>query len=98
MKTIDLYDTYIINRKYKLPFVTAKIAVSKNKLIYSEKVKRITNQTSDKLSHYLRYKNDAIMISSNTLNIDNPKLNCRLKGYEKFSPKRIILDKNLDIK
>ena len=37
------------------------------------------------------------MISGNTLNIDNPKLNCRLKGYENFSPKRIILDKNLDI-
>ena len=96
-EAIDLYSSYIINRKYKLPFVTAKIAISKNKLIYSEKVKRITDQISDKLSHYLRYKNDAIMISSNTLNIDNPKLNCRLRGYEKFSPKRIILDKNLDI-
>ena len=96
-EAIDLYESYIINRKYKLPFVTAKIAISKNKLIYSEGVKRITNQTSDKLSHYLRFKNDAIMISSKTLNIDNPKLNCRLKGYENFSPKRIILDKNLDI-
>ncbi len=96
-EAIDLYDSYIINRKYRVPFVTAKIAVSKNKLIYSEKVKRITNQTSDKLSHYLRFKNDGLMISSNTLNIDNPKLNCRLNGYEKFSPKRIILDKNLNI-
>ncbi len=96
-EAINLYDSYIINRKYKLPYVTAKIAVSKNKLIYSEKVKRITSQTSDKLSHYLRYKNDAIMISSKTLNIDNPKLNCRLSGYEKFSPKRIILDKDLDL-
>ena len=96
-EAIDLYDSYIINRKYQLPFVTAKIALSKNKLIYSEKVKRITNQTSDKLSHYLRFKNDGLMISSNTLNIDNPKLNCRLEGYEKYSPKRIILDKNLDI-
>jgi diaminohydroxyphosphoribosylaminopyrimidine deaminase/5-amino-6-(5-phosphoribosylamino)uracil reductase len=38
------------------------------------------------------------MISSKTLNIDNPKLTCRLKGYDKFSPKRIILDKNLDMK
>ena len=37
------------------------------------------------------------MISSKTLNIDNPKLNCRLKGFEGFSPKRIILDRNLDI-
>ena len=64
MRAIDLYDSYIINRKYQLPFVTAKLAISKNKLnLYSEKVKRITNQSSDKLSHYLRYKNDAIMIS-----------------------------------
>ena len=97
-EAIDLYDSYIVNRKYRVPFVTAKIAVSKNKLIYSEKVKRITTLTSDKLSHYLRFKNDGLMISSNTLNIDNPKLNCRLNGYEKYSPKRIILDKNLDIR
>ena len=93
----DLYESYIVNRKYKLPFVTAKIALSKNNLIYSENIKRITNKLSDKLSHYLRFKNDGLMISSKTLNIDNPKLNCRLNGYEKFSPKRIILDKNLDI-
>ncbi len=54
----DLYESYIINRKYKLPFVTAKIALSKNNLIYSENIKRITNKLSDKLSHYLRFKND----------------------------------------
>jgi len=96
-KTLDLYESYIINRKHKLPFVTAKIAISKNNLIYSEASKRITTETSDKLSHYLRFKNDGIMVSSKTVNIDNPKLNCRLKGYESFSPKRIILDKNLDI-
>ena len=94
----ELYESYIVNRTKKLPYVTGKIATSKNKLIYSEGVKRITNEISDRLSHYLRLKNDAIMISSKTLNIDNPKLNCRLKGYEKFSPKRIILDRNLDIK
>ena len=94
----NLYDSYIKNRRKKLPFVTAKIAVSKNKLIYSRETKRITDKSSDKITHYLRYKNDFIMISSKTLNIDNPKLNCRLDGYEKFSPKRIILDKNLEIK
>ena len=93
----DLYDSYIKNRNSKLPFLTAKLAVSKNKLIYSKGTKRITDKNSDKITHYLRYKNDSIMISSTTLNIDNPKLNCRLKGYEKFSPKRIILDKNLEI-
>ncbi len=93
-----VYDSYIKNRTKKLPYVTAKIAVSKDKLIYSEGSKRITNKNSDKITHYLRYKNDSIMISSKTLNVDNPRLNCRLKGYEKFSPKRIILDKNLEIK
>ena len=36
------------------------------------------------------------MISYKTLNQDNPKLDCRLKGLNKFSPKRIILDNNLE--
>ncbi len=94
----NLYDTYIVNRIKKLPYVTSKIAISKNRLIYSVGNKRITDKSSDKLTHYLRYKNDSIMISSKTLNTDNPKLNCRLKGYEKFSPKRIILDRNLKMK
>ena len=39
-----LYDSYIINRKKKLPYVTGKIAVSKNKLIYSKGSKRITDK------------------------------------------------------
>jgi len=94
----SLYESYIKNKTKKLPYITAKIAVSKNNLIYSKGSNRITNKNSDKITHYLRYKNDSIMISSKTLNIDNPKLNCRLKGYEKFSPKRIILDKDLKIK
>ena len=94
----NLYDSYIVNRNKKLPYVTAKIAISNNNLIYSKGTKRITDKSSDKLTHFLRYKNDSIMISSKTLNIDNPKLTCRLKGLEKFSPRRIILDKYLEIK
>ena len=93
----NLYRSYFFNRKKKLPYVIGKIAVSKNKIIYSEISKRITDKTSDKLTHYLRLKSDGIMISGKTLNIDNPKLNCRLKGFNQFSPKRIILDRNLEI-
>ena len=93
----NFYNSYFVNRKYKIPYVIGKIAISKNKLIYSKKVKRITDNISNKLTHYLRYKNDAIMISVNTLNIDNPRLDCRIKGFEKFSPSRVILDKNLEI-
>ena len=46
-------------------------------------------------NNFLRYKNDSILISYKTLNKDNPKLNCRLKNMQKFSPKRIILDNKL---
>jgi diaminohydroxyphosphoribosylaminopyrimidine deaminase/5-amino-6-(5-phosphoribosylamino)uracil reductase len=92
------YTPYFFNRKNNLPYVTGKIAISKNNLIYSKDTKRISDIHTDKFTHFLRYKNDSLMISSKTLNKDNPKLNCRLKGLSKFSPKRIILDKNLETK
>ena len=46
----------------------------------------------------MRYQNDFILITYKTLNKDNPRLNCRLKGMEKFSPRRIILDNKLNTK
>ena len=95
-KVIDFYKAYFFNRKNKMPYVTGKIAVSKNNLIYSKATKRITDIHSDKLTHFLRYKNDSLMISYKTLNQDNPKLDCRLEGLNKFSPKRIILDNHLE--
>ncbi len=91
----QFYLPYFFNRKKKLPFVTGKIAVAKNHLIFSKNKRKITNLKSDRFTHFLRYKNDSILISYKTLNKDNPKLNCRLKNMEKFSPKRIILDNNL---
>jgi diaminohydroxyphosphoribosylaminopyrimidine deaminase / 5-amino-6-(5-phosphoribosylamino)uracil reductase len=97
-KINHFYNPYFYNRKLKLPFVTGKIAISKNNLIYSKSNKKITNYLSDKFTHFLRYKNDSIMVSYKTLNKDNPKLNCRLKKLEKFSPKRIILDNKLSSK
>ena len=96
-KVKNFYSTYFFNRKKKLPYVTGKIAVSKNNLIYSKLDKKITNTKADKFTHLLRYKNDSLMISYKTLNNDNPKLNCRLKGYENFSPIRVIVDKKLSI-
>ena len=97
-EVVNFYEPYFFNRKNKMPFVTGKIAVSKNNLIFSKGTKRITDTHSDKLTHFLRYKNDSLMISYKTLNKDNPKLNCRLDGQHKFSPKRIILDNNLEMK
>ena len=95
-KISQFYIPYFYNRKKKLPYVTGKIAISKNNLIYSKNSKRITNKISDKFTHLLRYKNDSIMISYKTLNKDNPKLDCRLKKMKKFSPIRIVLDNKLE--
>ena len=94
----NFYSPYFFNRKKKLPFVTGKIAISKNSIIYSKTQKKITNSYSDQFTHLLRYQNDGLMITYKTLNKDNPKLNCRLKGLENFSPKRIILDNGLNSK
>jgi diaminohydroxyphosphoribosylaminopyrimidine deaminase/5-amino-6-(5-phosphoribosylamino)uracil reductase len=91
------YTPYFFNRKKKLPYVTGKIAISRNNLIYSKGTKKITDTHSDKLTHFLRYKNDSLMISYKTLNQDNPRLDCRLQGLNKFSPKRIILDNKLEM-
>ena len=93
-----IYKPYIYNKNKKLPFVTGKLAVSKDNFIFSTNKKRITNLYSDNIAQLLRYKNDSILISSRTLNIDNPKLNCRINGLSGYSPKRVILDKNLATK
>jgi len=97
-KINNFYTNYFFNRKHKLPYVTGKIAVSKNNLIYSKLNKKITNVLSDKFTHLLRYKNDALMVSYKTLNKDNSKLNCRIRGFNNNSPKRIILDNKLQTK
>ena len=91
------YNPYFFNRKNKIPYVTGKIAISKNNLIYSKGTKKITDVHSDKLTHFLRFKNDSLITTYKTLNIDNPRLDCRLEGLNKFSPKRIILDNNLQM-
>ena len=96
-KIKNFYIPYFYNREKKLPYLTGKIAISKNNLIYSKGNKKITNNQSNKFTHLLRYHNDSIMISYKTLNKDNPRLNCRLKNLKKYAPKRIILDNKLNL-
>lgn len=96
-KIKKFYESYFFLKKTEYPYVTGKIACSKNGYIKT-KNKYISNNYSNSFSHLLRYKNHAILVSSKTVNDDNPILNCRLNGLQKYSPIRIILDKNLIIK
>ena len=91
-----IYRNYIQHKIYKKPFIAAKIACSSDFFI-SSKNKFITNQHSRDVSHILRYNFDSILISSKTANADKSKLSCRINGLKSFSPKRLIIDKNLKI-
>ena len=91
-----IYYSYFFNKMNKYPYVTGKIASSKDNFS-THKDKQITNVHSQRVSHLLRFKNQGILITSKTCNLDNPSLNCRLNGLEKFSPIKFILDKDLKI-
>ena len=96
-KVYNLYKEYNYIRSKKAPYIIGKIASSSN-LNILRKNYPITNEHSRKVSHLLRFQNHAILTSYKTVNTDNPKLNCRLNGLEKFSPTVVVIDKNLKIK
>ena len=93
-ETKRLYKKYDYVRKNKMPYIIGKLACSSNLYILKNN-KPITNDHSRKVSHLLRYQNQGILTSYKTINSDNPKLNCRINGLEKFSPTRLIIDKDL---
>ena len=94
----SLYKNYYYSKIYNIPYVYGKIAISKDLFLKDKKNFYITNEACLKTTHILRSKVNCIMTSYKTINDDNPKLNCRLIGLEKFSPKVAILDKNVKIK
>ena len=96
-KSKKIYKNYNYTRKKHFPYITAKIACSKNLKILNYKG-QITNNHSKQVTHLIRSNNQAILTTHKTVNSDNPKLNCRIDGLLKFSPFKIILDKDLKIK
>ena len=96
-KTRKIYKNYFLHKNIQKPYIAGKIACS-NDYFISSKNKFITNQHSRKVSHLLRYYFDSILVSSKTVNSDNSKLSCRINGLESYSPRRLIIDKDLKIK
>ncbi len=97
-KKNNIYKSYYLNKKFKLPLIDAKIAISKDNYTINKKSKWITNLKSRRLTHYLRSKYDCIISTSDTINKDNSLLNCRLNGFDKNKPDLIIVDRNLKLK
>ena len=91
------YRSYIKSKNNLLPFVTCKLAVSKDFFTKNKKKKWITNKYSRGRVHLMRQQHDCIITSSTTIQKDNSRLTCRINGLYNKSPARIILDRSLKI-
>jgi len=88
----------------KRPYIILKWAETIDGFIAPKKEDRktdpspfwITNSYSQQMVHQWRSEEQAILIGTNTVLEDNPKLNVR--HWKGKNPRRIILDKNLKIK
>ena len=82
----------------KRPYIILKWAETKDGFIAPKNntgITWITNTYSRQLAHKLRSEEQAILVGTNTVLTDNPKLDCRTWYGE--NPTRIILDKQLRI-
>lgn len=79
----------------KVPYVILKAAQTMDGFVAldSGESKWITCEESRKFVHSLRHHTDAIVIGTNTVEIDDPELTVRLVSGR--NPLRVVLDKNL---
>ena len=92
------YRSYFLNKKFFTPFITAKIAVSKDYQTISKKNKWITNYRSRKIAHLLRNNHDCIISTSKSINQDDSLLNCRINGLNNYKPDLFIIDLKFRLK
>ncbi len=92
---IDLCRFFLKATKTDLPWVIAKIAMSLDGAIATRTgdSKWITGEEARRYGHRLRNIVDAILVGRRTVQLDDPSLNCRLRGGR--DPARIILDTHL---
>jgi len=91
----SFYRSYFKSKNNILPFVTCKLAISKDFFSLNKKKKWITNKFSRGRVHLMRSNHDCVMTSSTTVIKDNPSLLCRINGLSDRSPVKIIVDNKL---
>ncbi|MBU2542050.1 bifunctional diaminohydroxyphosphoribosylaminopyrimidine deaminase/5-amino-6-(5-phosphoribosylamino)uracil reductase RibD [Patescibacteria group bacterium] len=99
-KIAEMYKSFFCFSTKKRPYITLKLAQSKNGCIAgADKTPiNISIKESRVWVHNLRATADAILISGSTAQIDNPLLDARFSNFKyKQNPKRIILAFNSDL-
>ncbi len=77
-------------QKKKRPYITLKLAISKNGYTKDFNNPNITSPDTQYYMHKYRLSHDAIAVGYNTFKEDKPKLNCRLNGINKRNYRFII--------
>ena len=93
----ELNKFYFNYVKKKIPYITIKVAQSKDGKITKSKNEQtwLTGEESNRFVHQQRAAYDAVLVGANTVAVDDPQLNVR--NVEGRNPKRIILDGKLSI-
>ena len=93
----SFYAAYIRHRLTGLPLVTIKLATSLDgRIALADGTSQwITSAVSRARVHLMRSRTDAIMTSAATVRADNPTLNCRLPGFERYQPLRVVVSTGL---
>ena len=98
-KAMELIQGFAKRLNFKRPYIKSKIASSlDSKISLSNGISKwITGINARKFIHLYRLRSDGILTGVNTVNEDDPTLNCRIKGLKKYSPHVFILDSKLKI-
>lgn len=96
----EMNSGFFLSITEKRPRYTVKIASSLDGKIATStgESKWITGPEARRYGHSLRANNDAILVGIDTVQADDPMLDCRIAGLESDSPARIILDTQARIK
>ena len=93
----EIYQGFFKWAEQKLPYVTAKWAMTKDGKIAGPggRPLQISSAESRLRVHEMRRRADAILVGSGTVLADDPLLTCRLDGYAGKQPLRVVLDRRL---
>lgn len=96
-KACRLNEAFLKTVSTGMPFVLYKCALSLDgkTALETGDSSWISNESSREIVHQLRNTYDVIMVGSNTVRTDDPKLNCRLSGGR--DPVKLVIDGRLSL-